>query len=153
MLDLPAAPQFRLEEIKNVITVIARPALLDGASRAPSSLRCGALRGGRGALVDWRSTVGSGTESAPALAEMISVSLVSAAAGRLAGLTGMECRQRGCGDFQMRALVASNVLARARSCGPLRAGQSPTDPWGAAWPAPSSACLRFRRAKPSGEPS
>ncbi len=120
MLDLPAAPQFRLEkEIKNVITVIAKTChyWMGHIPRAQQQaiaelfLRMEA----EAPLVE------------PALAEAGAVSVAHSAqlAGMIqrgtglrrgghdyAGWLGVECGTVGAAISMMRALVASNVLAR-----------------------------------------
>ncbi len=123
MIDLPAAPHFRLEkEIKNVITVIAKTAhyWLEHMSRLQQRQIANLL-----AQMDEESPViepamsyadwPAGTEEAISarIAEAIQRQTGLARAGhRYGGWLGIECPSVRAAVWMMRALVASNVLSR-----------------------------------------
>ena len=120
MLDLPAAPQFRLEkEIKNVITVIAKTChyWMGHVPRAQQQAIAELFLTMEAeaplvepALPDAGAV--SGAHSAH-LAERIQRDTGLRRGGRdYAGWLGVECDSVGAAISMMRALVASNVLAR-----------------------------------------
>ena len=99
MLDLPAAPQFRLEkEIKNVITVMAKTChyWIGHTPRARQE-----------AIGDLLLTM---ERESPLIEPAFDTA--PAAGARYAGWTGVECESVPDAVGMMRALVASNVLAR-----------------------------------------
>jgi len=122
-IDLPAAPQFRLEkEIKNVITVIAKTAhyWLEHMSRLQQRQIANLL-----AQMDEESPViepavsyadwPAGTEDAIAgkIADAIQRQTgLARAEHRYGGWLGIECPSVRAAVWMMRALVASNVLSR-----------------------------------------
>jgi hypothetical protein len=117
MLDLPAAPQFQLEkEIKNVITVIAKTChywtghIPRAQQQAIAELFL--QMEAEAPLVEPDAGAVSGAHSAH-LAEMIQRGTGLRRGGDdYAGWLGVECGSAGAAISMMRALVASNVLAR-----------------------------------------
>jgi sirohydrochlorin cobaltochelatase len=122
MLDLPAAPHFRLEkEIKNVVTVIAKTCHY-WLGHMPRSQRL--------AITDMLAEIGQDAPLiAPALAVDVADQTQEALAGRIAkiihsevglrrssrryaGWLGVECASVRAAIWMMRAMVVNNVLSR-----------------------------------------
>ena len=122
MLDLPAAPHFRLEkEIKNVVTVIAKTChYWTGHMWLPQRRRIAALLSAmqeEGPVVApalATDGVPDGHErSFAALAAAIDRDTgLAASSHRYVGWLGMECRSVAAAVWMMRLLVAANVLTR-----------------------------------------
>lgn len=123
MLDLPASPHFRLEkEIKNVITVIAKTChywmghMPHAQQRAIGDLLT-AMDAERPAIEPAYPGDDAGRSAAVALGEQIAQRVASetglATAERIYDAwAGVDCRHERAAVWMMRALVASNVLAR-----------------------------------------
>jgi sirohydrochlorin cobaltochelatase len=123
MLDLPAAPHFRLEkEIKNVVTVIAKTAhyWLEHMPRSQQRGIASLL-----ARMDEESPIVAPPASDEGSQEETDVNVPAGIAGaihrdtglaasshRYAGWLGVECASVRKAVWMMRALVASNVLSR-----------------------------------------
>ena len=119
VLFLPAAPHFRIEkEIKNVITVIAKTShYWLGHMPAAQQRDIGALfmrMAVESPLLEPRdAAAGDESEIRAAVARRIADDTgLRAADRRYAGWLGVECPDVRCAVWLMRALVASNVLAR-----------------------------------------
>ena len=122
ILELPAAPQFRLEkEIKNVVTVIAKTShywlghMPRGQQRAVADLFV--TMGGESPLIepDLSSAgerTGGGASAAGAAALIHRRTGLRRSNHRYAGWLGVECPSVRAAVWMMRALVASNVLSR-----------------------------------------
>ena len=126
-LDLPASPGFRIEkEIKNVITVIAKTchywlghmprsqqraiAALFAAMAEGTPLVAPSLSGAAGAESEDTSLIGT-------LANRIRQRTgLCSSNHRYAGWLGLECPSVRGAIWMMRAMVASNVLARREEC-------------------------------------
>jgi sirohydrochlorin cobaltochelatase len=123
MLDLPAAPHFRLEkEIKNVITVIAKTShyWLEHMSRTQqrgiSSLFVRLAK--ESPLIEPAPSVDGHPGAAEQIISARMATLIEQRTGlhasshRYAGWLGLECPSVGAAVWMMRAMVVSNVLAR-----------------------------------------
>jgi sirohydrochlorin cobaltochelatase len=122
MLDLPAAPDFRIEkEIKNVVTVIAKTChyWLDHMPRAQQRAIGDLFRtmDDESPPVEPAFVEDGGRESGKALAARIAERVrddsgLAPSARRYDGWLGLECPTERTAIWLMRALVASNVLSR-----------------------------------------
>jgi hypothetical protein len=118
IVELPAAPHFRLEkEIKNVVTVIAKTShywlghMPREQQQAVGNLF--AAMGGQMPLVGPDLACAGESESAAAIALRIHRETgLRRSAHRYAGWVGVECPSVRAAVWMMRALVASNILAR-----------------------------------------
>ena len=159
MLDLPAAPQFRLEkEIKNVITVTAKTChywvghVPRAQQQAIAELLPADGRGdaARGAGAAGRA-IRRSAHAAAALAETIQRETgLRRGGGASAGWLGVECDSVRAAVWMMRALVASNVLARREGTALFVPVNPTSDPGGhrvaAALATRLPVCLGARRA-------
>ena len=122
MLDLPAAPDFRLDkEIKNVVTVIAKTChyWLGHTPRAQQRAIGDLFRAmdDESPAVEPAVVEDSGREAVEALAARIAERVatetgLASSARRYDGWLGLECPAERTAIWLMRALVASNVLSR-----------------------------------------
>jgi hypothetical protein len=114
-LDLPASPRFRLDkEIKNVVTVVAKTChYWMGHLPRPQQQAIAELF----ARMAAESPLLTPAEADPAFADRLAARVADAtglarAAPRHAQWVGFECASVGAAIWMMRALVATNVLAR-----------------------------------------
>ena len=118
MLDLPASPHFRLEkEIKNVVTVVAKTSHYWLEHMPLTQHR--AIAGLFATLAEQSPLVqpalardGQGPAAAALAARIHRDTGLRASSMEYAGWLGVECRDVRSAIWMMRALVASNVLAR-----------------------------------------
>jgi hypothetical protein len=116
LVDLPAAPHFRLEkEIKNVVTVAAKTCHYWLGHMPLTQRRRVAhlftLIAGESPLV--APARGAGEAAAAALAGRVAAATgLPRSAHRYAGWLGVECASVAAAIWMMRAMVVSNVLAR-----------------------------------------
>jgi hypothetical protein len=122
ILELPAAPHFRLEkEIKNVVTVIAKTShywlghMPRGQQQAVADLF--AAMGGESPLIEPDLSSAEVRTDDRELAASVADAIrrdtgLRRSNHRYAGWLGLECQSVRAAVWMMRALVASNVLAR-----------------------------------------
>ena len=114
-VDLPASPRFRLEkEIKNVVTVVAKTChYWMGHLPRPQQQAIADLFARMAADAPLVTPAEAGPDQADAVAaRMAATTGLVRASRRYAQWVGFECRTVGAAIWMMRALVATNVLAR-----------------------------------------
>ena len=140
ILEVPAAPHFRLEkEIKNVITVVAKTShywlrhIPDDQQRAIAELFTTMLA--ESPLLEPDLSSGDSKKSrdlaARIAAQIQRTSNLQESTRRYVGWVGVECSSVGVAVWMMRALVATNVLARREETTLFVPVNSASDPRGA----------------------
>jgi hypothetical protein len=154
LVDLPAAPHFRLEkEIKNVVTVAAKTCHY-WLGHMPLTQRRRVAHlftviAGESPLI--APAGGASEEATAALADRVAAaSGLSRTGHRYAGWLGLECASVAAAIWMMRALVVSNVLARREGTALFVPVNPATDPDGALVADALARLRHLEKVRPSG---